>query len=69
MNGRSDPIRRAPCSGGSVRASFESLNRNPRFRQLFALAEAGDACAVSDLFKEFDYVVQGCEEGPGHDVD
>ena len=43
--------------------------RDPRFRQLVALAEAGDECAAADLFKEFDYVFQGGEEGSGHDAD
>lgn len=43
--------------------------RDPRFRQLLALAEDGDECAVADLFKEFDYVFQGGEEGSWHDAD
>jgi len=47
----------------------EAQERDPRFRQLLALAEAGDECAAADLFKEFDYVFQGGEEGSGHVAD
>jgi len=42
---------------------------DPRFKQLLALAEDGDECAVADLFREFDYVFRGGEEGSGHDAD
>ena len=54
--------------GGGSRG-LRAQQRDPRFRQLVALAEAGDECAAADLFKEFDYVCQGGEEGSGHDAD
>jgi len=54
--------------GGGGRG-IRAQQHDPRFRQLVALAEAGDECAAADLFKEFDYVFPGGEEGSGHDAD
>lgn len=64
---------RSSASSGGARLPARTGHSSPprgdlRFQQLLALAEAGDECAVADLFKEFDYVFAGGEEGTGHDA-
>lgn len=56
-------------AGGGCRRGVVARDRDPRFQQLLALAEAGDECAAADLFREFDYEYLGGSEEVGDDGD
>ena len=44
------------ASGRKTQRSRKELHvRNPRFRQLLALAQEGDQDAIGDLFREFNF--------------